>query len=369
MNRAYIQVLRGVDAPIVVNQSNATEWLTNARPKFAPALDESAQQKLRKFYQRLGSKTNIHTRRTIISDYSSLDSERWTFFGGSAGIQIPNLSQRMQVYAEAAGHLIRAAYQGASIDSYSHAILVSCTGYDSPSIMQRLLSDGWTGQYLMLGHMGCYATMPAVRMASDLITSAHQPKSKKITIFSCELCTIHLDPTSSEISQQVINMLFADGAIRMDLSNDPNGSLFEYIRGFEIKLPNSSELMTWRPGSHQFSMSLSPEIPVRIGENLLPCLKPFLNDLGIELNEIKYWAIHPGGIRIIETIAETLKLPDEAIRHSLQVYQSKGNMSSATVPHIWQDISQDAKCKAGDYVLSLAFGPGLTMVGNLMRRC
>jgi predicted naringenin-chalcone synthase len=43
-------------------------------------------------------------------------------------------------------------------------------------------------------------------------------------------------------------------------------------------------------------------------------------------------------------------------------------MSSATLPHIWHALLEDPSVRPGELILSLAFGPGLTLVANLLRK-
>ena len=43
-------------------------------------------------------------------------------------------------------------------------------------------------------------------------------------------------------------------------------------------------------------------------------------------------------------------------------------MSSATLPHIWEAMLADPEVEPGSLVVSLAFGPGLTVTGNILRK-
>jgi predicted naringenin-chalcone synthase len=174
-----------------------------------------------------------------------------------------------------------------------------------------------------------------------------------------------LDP-----EQQVINMLLADGAVRMDLGHEGQQAVFEVMGSFEYLLPNSLELMTWRPGSRNFEMTLSSEVPKQIERVIHQHVQRFLHGCGLRLDDIAQWAIHPGGLKIIESVAKALGVGEAKIRASQAVYRSRGNMSSTTVPHIWLAMLEgEGALQSGDFVASLAFGPGLTMVGNLLRRC
>jgi predicted naringenin-chalcone synthase len=63
-----------------------------------------------------------------------------------------------------------------------------------------------------------------------------------------------------------------------------------------------------------------------------------------------------------------LRLEEPQLEHSRRVLRERGNMSSATLPHIWFELANDASVRAGTYVVSLAFGPGLTMCGAVLRK-
>jgi predicted naringenin-chalcone synthase len=81
------------------------------------------------------------------------------------------------------------------------------------------------------------------------------------------------------------------------------------------------------------------------------------------------FAIHPGGPRILDYLEELLKLEKRQLRLSRAVLFQRGNMSSATLPHIWMAGASDGDLKPGTLVVSLAFGPGLTIAGALFRKC
>ena len=80
------------------------------------------------------------------------------------------------------------------------------------------------------------------------------------------------------------------------------------------------------------------------------------------------FAIHPGGPRIIDELAELLALRPRQVEASNAVLRDHGNMSSATLPHVWKAILEDAEVPAGTWVVALAFGPGLTIAGAILRK-
>ncbi|MEO6419173.1 MAG: 3-oxoacyl-[acyl-carrier-protein] synthase III C-terminal domain-containing protein, partial [Polyangiaceae bacterium] len=78
------------------------------------------------------------------------------------------------------------------------------------------------------------------------------------------------------------------------------------------------------------------------------------------------FAIHPGGPRVVDAVESALDLTGTQVKTSRDVLHRYGNMSSATLPHVWMEILPS--CEPGTVVASLAFGPGLTMAGALLVR-
>jgi predicted naringenin-chalcone synthase len=81
-----------------------------------------------------------------------------------------------------------------------------------------------------------------------------------------------------------------------------------------------------------------------------------------------HFAIHPGGPRILDRVQDLLRIDDDRLAHSRKVLRERGNMSSATLPHVWMELANDPGVPPGALVLSLAFGPGLTVCGAILRK-
>ena len=59
--------------------------------------------------------------------------------------------------------------------------------------------------------------------------------------------------------------------------------------------------------------------------------------------------------------------PDQ-VQASNDVLRNHGNMSSATLPHVWKAMLEDDTVRPGTLIVSLAFGPGLTISGAILRK-
>jgi predicted naringenin-chalcone synthase len=121
--------------------------------------------------------------------------------------------------------------------------------------------------------------------------------------------------------------------------------------------------MTWTVGDHGFAMSLSKRIPGLIGTNLKPWLESWLGGYGVAVRDVGSWAIHPGGPRILEAVAESLGLTAAQAADSRAVFARCGNMSSPTVLFILEHLRAR---RAPRPCVALGFGPGLTVEAALL---
>lgn len=250
----------------------------------------------------------------------------------------------------------------------NHLIHVTCTGYVSPSAAQLLVAEkSRAGQVDVTHayHMGCYAALPAIRMAAALSEKVNQ-----VDIVHTEMCTLHMNPALHTPEQMVVQSLFADGHSKYSITKDLPTSAANGFRLVAVKewiLMNSADDMSWMPAAFGMHMTLSREVPAKITAELRSCLLELLKLCGLDPATIlrdALFAIHPGGPKIIEAVESCLELQPQQTTHSHEVLRTRGNMSSATLPHIWGDILK-SKPAAGQHVVSFAFGPGLTIFASV----
>ena len=135
-------------------------------------------------------------------------------------------------------------------------------------------------------------------------------------------------------------------------------------------LPDSAAAMAWFCSDFGMEMVLARDVPEKIARSLSSFVAGLLHQAGqaSSATEKAVFAIHPGGPKIVDQIAATLKLGEPQIALSRRVLRRAGNMSSATLPHIWQEIARSASVQEGQLVVSLAFGPGLTLSGAVLQK-
>jgi predicted naringenin-chalcone synthase len=114
--------------------------------------------------------------------------------------------------------------------------------------------------------------------------------------------------------------------------------------------------MAWTVGDHGFEMTLSRRVPGLIAARLRPWLESWLQDNGLSLADVKSWAVHPGGPKIVSAVEESLGLSAANLTPSRAVFAEYGNMSSPTVLFILRQLRE---ANAPRPCVALGFGPGL----------
>jgi len=337
-------------------------------------------ERMERLVRRYGcSAQRIGARRTELSDVMHTRWEEMRIFNLASAPEGEKIGMRNQFYADTANRVVNELYADGE-DPPADILHVTCTGYASPSAIQRLIERKRWGVFTratQVYHMGCYAALPALRVAAGLLFNPQNSAASRADLIHTEICTLHFNPQDHNPEQLVVQSLFSDGHIRYSMTLDEKsgcevkGPAFEALAAHEEVLPDSHEDMTWVLSEWGFRMTLSREVPDKIAAALPAFLERLLVSAGespqVPLDDFVF-AIHPGGPKIIDSVQNLFKLSDDQIASSRAVLFERGNMSSATLPHIWAKVLADAGVKPGTRVVSLAFGPGLTIAGALFKK-
>ncbi|MEO6152378.1 MAG: type III polyketide synthase [Croceibacterium sp.] len=303
--------------------------------------------------ERMLQRSGIGHRFTVLSD-ADANQAQGSFYGGD---EPPGTGARMAVYAREAPELALAAIgRLAHLGEITHMVLASCTGFTAPGLDQvlaRRLGLAATVERVVIGFMGCYAGVTALRTAAHIVRS---DRAARVLVVAVELCSLHLQPTD-RIERLMAMAQFADGAAAALVTGQ--GAGLALGEGLSLTLEDSHELITWTIGDTGFAMELSGEVPGRLADALAqpPVARAVTGGAGIEA--IEAWAVHPGGRSIIDAVERGLGLPPEKLVASRAVLQDYGNMSSATVMFVLQRLMEHHPASG----VALAFGPGLAMEG------
>lgn len=263
----------------------------------------------------------------------------------------------MALYGEHAPTLaLEAIRKLGPLGNISHVVVASCTGFVAPGIDQIIaerLGLSPSVERLLVGFMGCYAAISALRSARHIVRSDPEARVLVVTV---ELSTLHLQPESA-IEPLLAMLQFGDGAAAALVTSAGPGLAID--APFAATLPDSGDLIRWSIGDQGFSMHLSGAVPGRIAEALRdPDFRRTLTE-GVDPKAIDGWAIHAGGRSILDAVSHALDLDEDALAISRQVLHDYGNMSSATLMFALAGFL-DRQPRHG---VALAFGPGLAAEG------
>lgn len=310
-----------------------------------------------RLYSRMAERSGIEHRWSVLSEEDAkLDAGRG-FYSAAA----PSTGRRMTLYAEEAPKLALAAIgKLGDLGAITHLVVASCTGFIAPGIDQiiaRRLGLSDAVERVLIGFMGCYAAVTALRTARHIIRS--EPGAR-VLVVTVELSTLHHQQTV-DIEPLLAGAQFGDGAAAAIVSAGGEG--LEIGQGISAALEESDELITWQIGDTGFEMRLSGEVPGRIGRALKreDVRRRVLGDGDRPLA----YAVHAGGRSILDAVADGLELPEHALDPSRAVLRDYGNMSSSTLMFVLQKIIADQP-RSG---VALAFGPGLAMEGFRFAWC
>ncbi|HWA33611.1 MAG TPA: type III polyketide synthase [Cyclobacteriaceae bacterium] len=362
---SFITSIGTATPPHALIQSRIADFMVRAM-----AMGEDDARKLRVLFRASG----IDTRYSVIEDYGK--TEGFSFYENSKNMEpFPTTKRRLELYrrhalavsVEAALGCLSSAAELRK-DSITHLIVVSCTGMYAPGLdidLVKALGLNTNIERTSINFMGCYAAFNALKLA-DAACSANP--ASKVLIVCTELCTIHFQKENSE-DNVLANALFSDGAAAVLVESTSRSGLSLEMESFHCELATEGEHdMTWTVGNVGFEMRLSSYVPEFVRGGIKSLTRSLLGKIHRSLPEVAYFAIHPGGKKILEAIERELGLTKEHNKYAYEVLRKFGNMSSATVLFVLKELSRDLTiADNGKRILSCAFGPGLTLESMLLK--
>lgn len=258
------------------------------------------------------------------------------------------------------------ASSGLAAEDVELFTVASCTGYATPGVdilLARDLGMPPTVQRLHVGHMGCYAALPALASVAD----AAAARGKTGVLLCVELTSLHVQPPTDDVDleQVVAHALFSDAAAAVAVT--PGGPGLEVVDLVALTDATTADHMTWEVTDLGFRMRLSPKVSSVLDDHVTGLTGQLLDRHDLRVADIDHWAIHPGGPKIVSTVAKRLGLHDDTVAASREVLRTHGNCSSATVLLVLDELLRTRAPSPGEHVVAMAFGPGLTLYAALLR--
>jgi len=320
-----------------------------------------SQEAFCEIYSSMTEDTDIQRKIKFVTTRSAIEKRNCVEPDIKKLISLP-LEKKLSIYHSNALKLAKKAIKNnPSYEEYKNQItdiiLISCTGMQAPGLEIDLIQDLGLRSDIKrtnITFMGCYAALTGLRTAQDICKDSN----RTVLLISVELCTLHFQ--NKHIDDYLLsNSIFADGAASAIISSKKKNAKVQ-LKNFESRLiPNSKKEMSWKISPNGFLMTLSSNVPksikASIDETPLFHRKP----------NTTHWAIHPGGKQIIDGLMSTLELKESDVSHSRNVLKKYGNMSSATILFVLNEMIKH-RSQEKDDITACAFGPGLTLEAALM---
>ena len=311
-------------------------------------------------FDRMAERSGIAHRYSFFQpapDGAAVDTEGFYRLG-----DFPDTGARMRKFEACAPGLaveaVEKLLEGEDRSRITHVIVTSCTGLAAPGIDLELIERCGLGpnvERTMVGFMGCYAAINALKLARHIVRS--EPGARVLAM-NLELCTLHLHETD-DLEQILSFLLFADGCAAALISADPVGVEIKSFRAALV--PDTRELIRWNIRDQGFDMILSGGVPGAIRNALTEARDDILGGA----NDIDLWAVHPGGRTVLDAVEQAFALPPAALAQSRGVLNDYGNMSSGTVMFVLDRIMRGGT--SGQRGCAMSFGPGLVAETMMFR--
>lgn len=255
----------------------------------------------------------------------------------------------------------------------THLVFCTTSGVDMPGAdyrLTKLLGLRPSVKRLMMYQQGCFAGGTVLRLAKDL---AENNKGARVLVVCSEITAVTFrGPSDTHLDSLVGQALFGDGAAAIIIGADPipeiEKPMFELVSTAQTILPDSDGSIDGHLREAGLTFHLLKDVPGLISKNIQKSLTEAFKPLGISDWNSIFWIAHPGGPAILDQVEEKLGLKPEKLRATRHVLSEYGNMSSACVLFILDEMrkksAEDGLETAGEgleWGVLFGFGPGLTV--------
>jgi alkylresorcinol/alkylpyrone synthase len=250
----------------------------------------------------------------------------------------------------------------------SALLTVSVTGIASPSLdahlTNRMQLPADIRRTPIFG-LGCVAGAAGIAQAADYVRAY---PDRVAVLLSVELCSLTWQRSDLSIANLIASGLFGDGAAAVIVAGDQVTAYGpEIVDTASSFYPGTEDAMGWEISEEGFRIVLSPDVPAIIRAKLPGDVDALLSRNGLTRGDVGSWVLHTGGPKVLDAMAGSLGLDREACAASWDSLREVGNLSSASVLLVLEEIMQNRRPAAGTWGVLAALGPGFCAQVVLLR--
>nr|AEE69028.1 polyketide synthase [Hypericum perforatum] len=331
--------------------------------------DAAIKEKL----ERLCETTTVKTRYTVMCK-EVLDKYPELAVEGS-----PTIRQRFEIANSAVVEMALEASHacikewGRPISEITHVVYVSSSELRLPGGDLYLASElglRTDVRRVMLYFLGCYGGVTGLRVAKDI---AENNPGSRVLLTTSETTILAFRPPSNARPYDLVGAaLFGDGAAAVIIGANPvagkESPFMELNYATQQFLPGTQSIVDGKLHEEGINFKLGRDLPQKIEDNIEEFCKKIMSEAGLTQFNDLFWAVHPGGPEILNRVESRLGLNADKLECSRRALMDFGNVSSNTVFYVMEYLREELKRKGSEeWGLALAFGPGITFEGVLLR--
>ncbi len=236
---------------------------------------------------------------------------------------------------------------------------VSVTGVCSPSIDALLINRMGLCKNIRrmpIFGLGCVAGAAGISRAADYVRAY---PDQIAVVLAVELCSLTIQREDISTANLISSALFGDGAAAVIVAGADCGLPGpKILMTRSVFYPQTEEMMGWDISEKGFRIVLSPEVPTLVRTQLGHDVDDFLAARGLVRSDIGSWVLHTGGPKILEATVGALGLKNGALDVSWECLRRVGNLSSASVLVVLEEVMKNRRPAPGTLGLLAAMGPG-----------
>lgn len=310
----------------------------------------------------------------ILEIFRNCDIDHRHFYveGGQTRNETPGeLNERyLRGAMESGCRAVNACLQSAGLTPIDVDLFVVCTstGYVCPDLGSRLI--GHMGfrrdvQRTAIVGLGCAGALPGLQRACDFVLARRNGTALMLAVEICSACYF-VDGTMDTV---IGNAICADGAAAFVINGKSPRTRFQpAVLDFESFVDTEQiDKVGFEHRDGKLRVVLANVVHDLAGPMIERAVDALLDRNGLRRADIRFWILHPGGRKVINTVQQKLGCTDEQLRFSRNVMRNFGNMSSPTVMFVAEEVVRSGDPQPGDLAIMAALGPGMAAEAALLQ--